>query len=311
MQPSTEWAEVIGVDEESRHAAFTEQIVKLQSRINAKKGPGRAFHRKPIAGLRGTLQVPDLLPDHAAQGLFAKPGQHEVVVRMSNGAVIPAPDALPDVRGFAFSVRGVSGPGALGRPTDRQDFLLINFPNFGFEDSRDFADIVGPAARGQLALLRFLIGKFGPVQGPLQMAQLVAHQARPFSGFATSGFHSCAPMAWGPYAAQVHVEPVGAARNLLAWRDFGADIESRLQRGPLTWRVQAQFYTDDRSTPIEDGRVTWTSEKVTVATLVCDDLVDVEGDRFDPWNALTDHQPLGEIMRARKVAYFPSFQNRT
>ena len=51
-------------------------------------------------------------------------------------------------------------------------------------------------------------------------------------------------------------------------------------------------------------------EKVTVATLVCDDLVDVEGDRFDPWNALTDHQPLGEIMRARKVAYYPSVMNR-
>jgi hypothetical protein len=308
--PSTQWAEIVGLDEEQRHAEFTEQIVALQSKINRRNGKGRAFHRKPIAGLRGTLQVPELLPEYASQGLFAKPGTYEALVRMSNGSVVPQPDALPDIRGFAISVRGVQGAGALAATTDRQDFLLINFPNFGFEDSRDFADIVGPAAKGQMALLRFLFGKYGPIRGPLEMARLVAAQSRPFSGFATSSFHSCAPVAWGPYAAQVHLEPAGAARNLLAFRDFGSDVRSRLERGPLTWHVRAQFYTDDRNTPIEDGRVTWKGEKITVGTLTCDAVVDVEADRFDPWNALADHRPLGEIMRARKVAYYPSYENR-
>ncbi len=311
MSPSIDWAERIAPGEAQRHAEFTEQIVALQSRINERRGPGRAFHRKPIVGLRGTLQVPQLLPAHAAQGLFARPGLYEVLVRMSNGSVVPQPDALPDIRGFAMSVRAVEGPGALAASTDRQDFLLINFPNFGFTDSSDFADIVGPAARGQVALLRFLLGKYGPVKGPLEMARLVANQARPFSGFATSSFHSCAPVAWGPYAAQVHVEPVGARLNVLAFRDFGADVRERLDSGPLTWHVQAQFFTDEHRTPIEDGRVTWKGEKVTVGTLICDEAVDVEAERFDPWNALVEHRPLGEIMRARKVAYYPSFQNRT
>lgn len=309
MTPSTQWSERSLPDEQERHAAFSEQIVRLQTRINAKAGPGRAFHRKPIAGLRGTLQVPELLPEYAAQGLFSKPGQYDVLVRMSNGSVIPQPDALPDIRGFALSVRGVQGPGALGGTTDRQDFLLINFPNFGFQDSRDFADIVGPAAKGQVALLTFLIGKYG-IKGPYEVAKLVAMQSRPFSGFATSSFHSCAPVAWGPYAAQVHVEPVGASRNLLAFRDFRADVVDRLQRGPLTWQVKAQFFTDEATTPIEDGRVTWRGERVTVGTLTCDEVIEVEGERFDPWAALADHRPLGEIMRARKVAYFPSAQNR-
>jgi hypothetical protein len=31
---------------------------------------------------------------------------------------------------------------------------------------------------------------------------------------------------------------------------------------------------------------------------------DVEGLRFHPWGGLADHRPLGETMRARKVAYF-------
>ena len=34
-------------------------------------------------------------------------------------------------------------------------------------------------------------------------------------------------------------------------------------------------------------------------------------DRFDPWSAVAEHRPLGEIMRARKAAYLPSFRNRT
>ena len=37
---------------------------------------------------------------------------------------------------------------------------------------------------------------------------------------------------------------------------------------------------------------------------------DVEGLRFDPWGGLADHRPLGEIMRARKVAYFHSQKSR-
>jgi hypothetical protein len=311
MTPSTDWSETIQPGEADRHAAFTEQIVALQSRINKRRGPGRAFHRKPIAGLRGTLQVPDLLPEYAAQGLFASPGEHEVVVRMSNGSVVPQPDPVPDIRGLALSVRGLERPGALGSITDRQDFLLINLPSFGFEDSRDFADVVPAASRGQMALIRFLIDKYGPVRGLGEMARQAASLARPFGGFATAQFHSCAPVAWGPYAAQVHLEPVGAARNLLAWRDYRGDIVSRVQRGPLRWRLCAQFYTDPTHTPIEDGRVVWNAPKLTVGTVTCDEIVDVEADRFDPWSASAEHRPLGEIMRARKVAYFPSVQNRT
>lgn len=307
---STSWREEIQPDERERHTAFAEQIVRMQTRINERKGPGRAFHRKPIAGLQGRLVVAEDLPEYAAQGLFAQPGEYEALVRMSNGSIVPQPDALPDIRGFAVSVRGLQGAGALGAETDRQDFLLINFPAFGFRDSRDFADIVGPAAKGQAALLKFLVGKYGPVKGSLAMARLVAQQARPFSGFATSSFHSCAPVAWGPYAAQVHVEPVGASRNLLAWRDFSADVRDRVARGPLTWRLRTQFYTDPQNTPIEDGRAAWKGELVTVGTLVCDELVDVEQERFDPWAALADHRPLGEIMRARKAAYLPSAENR-
>jgi hypothetical protein len=313
-QPSTTWSEVVGDDEQQRHADFAAVIVALQSRINARRGPGRAFHRKPVAALTGRLIVPSGLPEHAAQGLFAQPGEHAVVVRMSNGAMVAQADPVPDIRGFTFSVRGIEGPGALGTMTDRQDFLLINWPAFGFEDSRDFAAMVPAAAKGQKELAQHLVSRHGAVGGPMAMLKQAAAVARPFSGFATSDFHSCAPLAWGPYAAHVHVSAFSASRNLLAWRDWGADVRDRIARGPLRWHVQAQFYTDPKDTPIEDGRAPWRSAKETVAVLEADALADadeVEADHFDPWAALADHRPLGEIMRARKAAYWPSFQNRT
>lgn len=312
--PSTQWAEEIGADETDRHAAFTERIVALQSRISAKKGPGRAFHRKQIATLSGTLTVPAGLPEHAAQGLFAKAGEFDALVRMSNGSVTAQADQVPDIRGFALSVRGLAAPGALGGQTDRQDFLLINRPTFGFRDSRDFAELVAAAPRGQRAVLDLLVSKHGPVRGPLEMARQAADLARPFSGYATSEFHSCAPVAWGPYAAHVHATPLHATRDVLAWRDWGADIRGRVARGPLRWAIQAQFYTDPESTPIEDGRREWDSPRLTVGFLELshnEDPDTVEHDHFDPWMALADHRPLGEIMRARKAAYLASYQNRS
>jgi hypothetical protein len=313
-EPSTEWSETVAPDEAERHQEFAETIVAIQSRINAKRGPGRTFHRKPIAALVGTLTVPDGLPEYAAQGLFAEPGEHEALIRLSNGAMVPQADPVPDIRGFAFSVRGLSGPGALGEQTDRQDFLLINRPAFGYRDSREFAAVVPAAARGQQALARHMLQQYGPLRAPLEMARQAADLARPFSGFATASFHSCAPIAWGPYAAHVHLQPIDARRNPLAVKDFGADIRSRIERGPLHWNVRAQFYTDPELTPIEDGRKAWHGPHVTVGQLTATELADaaaVEADHFDPWSALAEHRPLGEIMRARKAAYYPSYTNRS
>jgi hypothetical protein len=313
-EPSTDWSETITAEEHERQVAFSDSLVEIQSRINAKHGPGRTFHRKPVAHLVGRLAVPGDLPPYAKQGLFLLPGEHDVVIRLSNGAMVAGPDFTPDVRGFAFSVRNLDGPSALGGHADRQDFLLINITSFGFDDTSGFAQVVGSASRGQLSLAQDLLRGRGVVQGSKDLARLALRVARPFTGFGTSDFHSCAAVAWGPYAAHVHLAPVGGGRpSLFAAKDWGADVRDRLAKGPLTYDMQAQFYTDDEHTPIETAARAWDAPKVTVARLTVTGLADedaVEADRFDPWNSLIDHRPLGEIMRARKVAYYRSFENR-
>lgn len=321
--PSTDWHENVAPDEAQRHAEFSDQIQRLQTKLNGKYGPGRAFHRQQIAGVSGELTVTATDPE-LRRGLFAREGSLSAVIRMSHGALAPHPDPVPDIQGFAISVRGIDGPGVLAETTDRQDFLLINRPSFGFPTSEEFADIAIPAAKGPAELTAHLLAAKGPVSGPIELARLTKDLLRPFWGFATTTFYSAAPIAFGPYAAKVRLTPIDAARDLTAAKDFHGDIGDRLRNGPLRFDLEVQFFVSEDVTPIEDQRNEWPQDRspfhpVARLTIPQQDIDseagqqladEIEHDRFDPWNALTDHRPLGEIMRARKVAYYPSVMNR-
>ena len=74
-------------------------------------------------------------------------------------------------------------------------------------------------------------------------------------------------------------------------------------------------------TPIEDASVNWPTPYTTVARLVLPRqsadtpaakalAIEAEADVFDPWHALVEHRPLGDVQRARKVVYFESQKGR-
>ncbi|MGV1037329.1 MAG: catalase [Candidatus Nanopelagicales bacterium] len=321
---STQWEEQVSLDEPARHELFAEQLGRIQASGNRKFGLGRALHRKQVVAAKGVLTVLAGLPEYAAQGLFAEAGEFEVVARLSNGSPKVQRDVVPDIRGFAFSVRGVSGESALGATTDRQDFLLINRPAFGLRSSEEFAEVVLGATKGPLGIAKALNARYGPTRGPVELAKLLAESARPFSGFATTTFHSAAPIQMGPYAGHVRMVPRGNRLSLSAQLGFGNEMIQRLRDSAVGFDVYVDFFVDEELTPIEDGSKEWPVEdipSVMVATLVLgtQDVESAEGqqfselvaaDKFDPWSALADHRPLGEIMRARKVAYFKSQQAR-
>ena len=322
--PSTAWKEQVADDEDARFETYAAQLAELQRRKSEKQGVGRALHRKQHLGLSGLLEVADGLPEHARHGLWAQPGTYQARVRLSNGGVDRAADKRPDVRGFAIKVLGVTGPGALGGDTEEQDFLLINHEVFGFPSSDEFVGVVVSAARGPFALIRHLIGRHGLFRGLGQVRRLTRTFAAPFAGFALQPMFSAAPIACGPYAAKVRLLPDNPDKPDALRNDWSADIIERLVDGELSWSVQLQFFVDEAITPIENASVAWPETEspfVTVARLVVPAqdphseagraLADeIEADRFDPWNALADHRPLGEIMRARKATYFASQQGR-
>ncbi|MDO8285778.1 MAG: catalase [Rhodoferax sp.] len=324
LTPSIQWQEHVAPDEAERFASYGKQFAAIQARKSKKYGNGRALHRKQITAAKGSLEVLTDLPDFARHGLFAKPGTFETWVRLSNGGMDRAPDRMPDIRGFALHVLGVKGDSALGNgPAVSQDFALINQEVFGFTSSAEFVEFVVAASKGMGSLFRHLVKRYGVVRGPLRLVAMVKTMGKPFGGFATEPVYSAAPIACGPYAVRVRLLPAAGNGPATpgAKRDWGADFNAKLREKSLQWDLQLQPFVDEDRTPIEDASVNWPTPYTTVARLT---LPRQDGDSakgqafakqaeaaiFDPWQALADHRPLGDVMRARKVVYFESQKAR-
>jgi hypothetical protein len=323
--PSTKWREQVAADEDERFARYAKGLVAAQRKRSAAGGEGRALHRKQVLALDAELDVAASLPEHASHGLFASPGRHEVLVRLSNGAMERSSDRRPDVRGFSFKVFGVRGPNALGTgETTSQDFTMINHSKFSAAKAAEFAELVLALDRGPLAVLGHLVRTYG-LFGALRHAKAAqAVITKPFSGFATESFNTVLPLCCGPYAMRARLLPPAGEPSPDARTDWAADLRARLDRGPLVYRMQLQFFVEEAITPIEDASVDWPETEapwldaatLTIPSQSFDDEAAkarearAEQGIFDPWNALAEHRPLGDVMRARKVAYYASQQAR-
>lgn len=322
--PSTGWQEKIAPDEEQRYAGYARQFAEIQARKSARWGPGRTLHRKQLTAAHGVLEVLDGLPGFARHGLFAHPRDYDVWVRLSNGGMDHGPDNAPDIRGFSLRVFGVQGESALGSgPAKSQDFTLINQEAFAFSGSEEFVDFVAAASRGNGALFKYIFKRYGLLGAPRQLSRMIKVAGKSFGGFATEPLFSALPMANGPYAVRVRLMPAASngVATLQARADWARDFSVRLARQPLHWDLQLQFFASEDITPIEDASVNWPTPYCTVARLMLprQDTMSPEGRAlaqqvetsvFDPWQALAEHRPLGDVQRARKVVYFESQKGR-
>lgn len=325
VAPSTGWMEKVGADETARHAGYARDFEGIQVRKSARYGKGRALHRKQQLGLAGSFEVLGGLPEYVCHGAFAVPRRFDAWVRLSNGGPDRQADHKPDIRGFAIKLKGVAGPSALGTGrTEAQDFLLINHPAFAFAGADEFVGLAKHLVEGPGALLGYLVKRYGLIGAMRMMGRLGATFKRPFSGFATENFFTATPIACGPYAARVRLLAASHEVRKGASGDWAGDVLRRLMLGPLTFDLQLQFFVDEGRTPIEDASVDWPEDVapyVTVGRLTLPPqdpsgttgrelAAAIEAAAFDPWIALADHRPLGEVMRARRVVYFASQQGR-
>lgn len=323
--PSTQWQETIEPGEDDRFDGFAKQLVAMQKRKSAKYGNGRALHRKQITGLSASLEIFADLPEHARHGLFAQAATYDARIRLSNGSMEKQADSRGDIRGFGIKVLGVSGKNALdGGECKSQEFALIQRAAFGFARVEPFVGLVLAAAEGPIALVKHLVHEHGLLGAIKLLKQLTMAQGGKFTGFASEPFYSAAPIACGPYAMRVRILPETSALSSARPLDWASDMRAQLGRGPVRFALQLQFFVDEATTPIEDATNAWPEAEapfVTVGRLtippqsIGDGQADrltaaVEATTFDPWNALAVHRPLGNVMRARKAAYFRSEEAR-
>jgi hypothetical protein len=329
VTPSTDWTETVDAGEAARFERYAEQLHALQL-AGARGGrPGRALHAKGQLGLEGTFEVLPDLPEHARVALFARPATYRTYVRFSNGAGRRQADRKGDVRGVALKLVGVAGkkliPGMQDAVT--QDFLMIRSATTPFRTADEFLSVVLGAASPPLGILRAgaQVG-FGRLFRLLRAS--LAGFKEPTSSLATTRYFSAAPIKLGAYAIHYALRPHARAQDGAApgpGADYLADeMTARLRQDAVDYDFQVQFFVDAARTPIEDASVEWTEANapfVTVGrlTLPAQDPTSprgrrlaelVEGFSFDPWHALEDLRPLGNMMRARNPAYRVSTQAR-
>ena len=214
----TDDVEAIPLDEADDIEHVVQATKLLLARHLAKSGEFIAdVHVKTHGYADGELRVLPNLPDELAQGLFAHEGVHRSVVRFSNAASQPQADALPDGRGMAVKVLGVTGDlvsaDAPGSPA--QDFLMINHPVFFAKNVKDFLRFErvlvhandNPLATAQGALTG---GDWNPLnwhwREMLTVAQIAGHlPAHP----ASNTYFSASPIRFGRYVAKYRVKPAG------------------------------------------------------------------------------------------------------
>jgi hypothetical protein len=324
MTPSTDWKEVIAPDEAAVFERLAAELADLQKARAAKSAMRRALHAKPNTVAHATLEVLGGLPAHAAVGLFAEPKTYPAVVRFSNGGGAVQGDKRPDVRGIGVKVLGVGGakliPGLESAPT--QDFLAILSSAVPFRSPEEFVWVVVNSVN-PLAFLFKALAHLGPGRALSLLGALQKGLGAPVPSLATNRYFSALPIRFGAHAAKYAFVPVGVEPATGPTPDdLGAELAGRLAKGALAWDLQVQFFTDERTTPIEDPSVDWPTPFVKVArlTLAQQDVASERGKKladwaeqlsFDPWHAQVEFRPVGAMMRSRSAAYRVSTQTRT
>ena len=124
----------------------------------------RSVHAKSHGVVFGTLTILPNLPAALAQGLFAKEGSYEAVMRFSTLPGDMLDDSVSTPRGLAIKVIGVEGarlPGSEGDAT--QDFVMVNAPAFS-----------APTAAKFLGSLKTLAGTTDKYEGLKKVVSSVA-----------------------------------------------------------------------------------------------------------------------------------------
>jgi len=331
--PSTAWKETVGPDEQQQFEGFAHEIEAQQREVaQSTNGPGhapggplrRGFHAKLHAGVVAEFRVLPDLPEAARAGIFREARTFPALVRFSNGSPGLQADGRPDPRGIAIKLIGAPGKKLLPGLEDAvtQDFLATSHSvTSTVRNVGEFMAFIR-AAKNKLTLPITLARELG-----------VAESARLLKAFAstvlfskvrsmaTEQFSSTAPIKLGPYAIKFTVRPHDGTPPPSArpkTDNFLHDeLADRLRAGDVTLDFLIQFYVDDARTPIEDTSVAWKPEvapfvKVAEVRLLQTDIDSPAGHAlgeavdhlaFNPWHASEDHRPLGNIMRARRVAY--------
>lgn len=339
--PYDDACEKIEDHEDETGADVVKTLLRISQTTFDDTGKGlRSVHAKSHGLLTGELQVLEL-PLPFAQGLFARPAVHPVVIRLSTSPGDLLDDRVSTPRGFAMKVLDVRGDRLPGSETAAtQDFLLVNGPVFVAPNAKKFlgglsllASTTDRAPRLKRAVSAMLRGAERLLESAsVESPTLKGLGGHPETHILGETFFSEVPFLYGLNMAKWQVVPV--SKELEALQGAPVDLDDQpdgLRRAVVNhfarhggqWELRVQLCTDLETMPIEDATVRWPetlSPFVTVARITVPRQVawsesrsaDMDdGLSFSPWHGLAAHRPLGSVNRVRRVAYAASAAARS
>lgn len=320
-------------DEAQTAQEMAQAMQRISATVAADEGHAfRSVHARTHGILHGTLEVL-ALPGEFAHGLFARPGSHPVVMRLSSTPGDLLDDMVSTPRGLALKV--LEADGARLEPADglrEQDFLMVNGPVFNAPTAKKFLRSLkllaattdkAPNAKkllsGALRALEAVVEKAG-----VESATLKALGGHPATHPLGETYFTQVPMLLGPYMAKMSLAPVVPELRALTDRRVDLSQSSHALRDVVgkhialhggTWELRAQLCVDLQRMPIEDASIEWPEElspyvavaRISVKPQLSWDEASspAEDDElaFSPWRGLQAHRPIGSIMRVRRHAY--------
>ena len=326
---TSSWSEVIVPGENERFERVAELLREIQVGYSAGNRPDRALHAKANAGLFAEVRIGADVPEPLRVGIFAKPGTFKAYVRYSNGSARREHDKKGDVRALSVKILGVPGkkliPGLEDKTT--HDLLLVRTATSPARTAEEFGALVY-AAQKPAALVFRLIRRVGFIRAFQIIKQAASGARAPVMPLASTTYYSMLALRWGEHAVKLSLTPHDRPPATLPSRTsptaLGDELTARLAEGDVVYDLRAQMFVDETSTPIEDATVEWKESvapprKIAELVVPKQDPKSARGEKvaafietlsFDPWHAPVEFRPLGQLMRARNVAYRVSTMER-
>jgi len=261
----------------------------------------RNAHAKGYGLARGEVEILSGIPNEYAQGIYAKPGRHEAMVRFSNGTNHVGDDRfLGPITGIGLKLFGIEGRTLLEDEPDSHtfDYALINHPVFFVNTLKHYIFIQSLFANLGLpppamtpeekeAALHRILYNFVTGKGTLPPEEWAWEELGAFLQLAQhkpinlllSTYWTMGAVRHGDYVAKVRVAPVQSFADRVVQREIDFDsagqvfrpaLVGELRERPYEFDIQVQLSTDLVRMPVEQTTVVWPeslSPYVTVAKL--------------------------------------------
>ncbi|AOY43069.1 MULTISPECIES: catalase family protein [Psychrobacter] len=307
----------------------------------------RDAHAKGYCALKAKFEILDDIPKEYAQGLYAKAGIHDAVIRLSNGSSrVFADRKLGFAQGLAIKVFDVPGkklaPGEEDSTTF--DYNFINHPVFfcnRIEEytylSRLFLELPKYTEKGAIGKAQLAFNWLTNYGSRLPTKESIK-TFKAIGGFTRIepkntllyDFHSQGVVRHGDYMAKIRATPTASSVKKVTRRDVDVDareealrplIVEEIREHDYQFDIQIQLCRNLKKQPIEEITTQWQESDtpfVTVArlTLPCQDVPDdgnfeiMENLSFTPFRCLEENRPIGNLQQSRLKAYQVASETR-